>query len=309
MESSTLKRLAQEQGFDLVGICRSQTPPHLKEYVDWVQSGQNGSMSYLERHIEQKGDPDSLLPGCKSIFMVALNYYQPNSSDPKIAKYALGRDYHKVIQKKLRNITKALPASWNTRICVDSAPLMERDFAQLAGLGWYGKNTMIINSARGSWFLLGSLLIDQELEYDDPAVGGCGTCTACIDACPTVAIHFEKERWQVDATRCVSYLTIEEKEENFDLEGELGGWLFGCDVCQDVCPFNQVRSSQPLRSSMTLEPDFLEWSVLAGRTHEVIASLTHGEWDQASAGSPIRRAGYQKLIRRAEVLTRRNNSL
>ena len=251
-------------------------------------------MSYLAKHAEMKRDPAHLLPGCQSIIAVALNYYQDlPDRDVKVARYALGRDYHHVIRGKLRQVAKALPEGEH-RICVDSAPLLEREFAHMAGLGWFGKNTMLIDSKRGSWFLLGFLLTTAELAYDDPSVGGCGTCTKCIEACPTGAIVFEDDRWQVDARRCISYLTIEHEGEH---EFDTAGWTFGCDICQEVCPFNEPRVSQPLRARRPTEPDFLnirQWPNL-----QRLSMIDEAEWDEISKGSPLRRAGLEGIQRNA----------
>jgi epoxyqueuosine reductase len=247
-----------------------------------------------------------VLATAKSMVAVAMNYNQPNPAlqgFPRIARYALGRDYHKVIRSKLRRLAAWLDATHpggQHRACVDSAPILERDFANLAGLGWFGKNTMLINSQRGSWFFIGLLLTSVEFEPDAPAIGGCGTCRACIDACPTGAIVHVGGRWQVDARKCISYLTIEHKGEiNPSLAPGMGEWTFGCDVCQEVCPFNQPRDSQPLRASQTTVPDFLQKRSLPSL--ERVAELDESEWDALSQGSPIRRAGIQGMRRNARI--------
>jgi len=263
-------------------------------------------MDYLRRHLDAKRDPRSLLPSCQSIIAVGLNYNQPNpisANRPRIARYALGRDYHKVIRGKLKRLGEWLGqehANVEQRICVDSAPLMERDFALLTGLGWYGKNTMLINSQRGSWFLLGFLLTNLSIDSDTPAIGNCGKCRACIDACPTGAIVHEDGRWQVDARRCISYLTIEHRGEiEGGLQARMGGWTFGCDICQEVCPFNRPRPSQPLRAVQTQEKDFLavrEWPGL-----QQLRVIEQQDWDRLTQGSPVRRAGIEGLRRNASV--------
>jgi epoxyqueuosine reductase len=300
--SEEVKVQARQFGFDLAGVCRADQPPHYAHYRRWLEKGYQGSMAYLEEHLPLKAHPEQLLPGCRSVIMVALNYNQPSErahGHPRIARYALGRDYHKVLRGKLRRL-----ATWiqqnapdqRTRACVDSAPIMERDFAQLAGLGWYGKNTMIINSQRGSWFFLGALLTTLELTPDEPAVGGCGTCRRCIEACPTGAILFEEDRWQIDARRCISYLTIEHEGP---LEHDTDGWTFGCDVCQEVCPFNEARDSQPLRAQATTEADFLNRSRMPDLA--TLANVDWGAWDEITRGSPIRRAGIEGLRRNARA--------
>ncbi|MEQ1821294.1 MAG: tRNA epoxyqueuosine(34) reductase QueG [Fimbriimonadaceae bacterium] len=293
-------------GFDPVGIAPITPPEHWEAYKEWIESGRHGSMKYLEEHLQLKRTPENLLPRAKSAIVVGLNYYQPQP-DLKIARYALGRDYHRVLRAKLKKLVHHIEVSPSLlhemeaqfRICVDSAPLMERDLAQAAGLGWFGKNTMIINSARGSWFVLGIVLTTLEIEPTKPALGGCGTCRACIDACPTGAIIHDAGRWQVDARSCISYLTIEHKGPFAESQSQqVGEWTFGCDVCQQVCPFNHPRESQPLRARNTVEPGFAPKSF--PKLTE-LAQIGHPEWDELTQGSPIRRARYEGLKRNAQA--------
>ncbi|MBN9500976.1 MAG: tRNA epoxyqueuosine(34) reductase QueG [Armatimonadetes bacterium 55-13] len=301
-----LKEQARQLGFDLVGVCEPGKPPHLEEYVAWLAHGSHGSMGYLETQLPLKSDPLHLLPSARSIIAVGLNYNQDPETrpdHPKIARYALGRDYHKVIRGKLKRLTGWIEANHpeaETRACVDSAPIFERDYANLAGLGWFGKNTMLINSQRGSWFFIGLLLTSVEFQPDAPAVGGCGTCRKCIDACPTGAIVQRDSRWQVDARRCISYLTIEHAGEiEPDLSREVGTWTFGCDVCQEVCPFNAVRESQPLRAMTTRERDFLnrrQWPSLRD-----LVEISSEDWDGLTQGSAVRRTGIKGLRRNARI--------
>lgn len=270
-------------------------------YEEWLARGFHGEMDYLARHAALKRTPEKLLPGCRSIVAFALNYHQPNSPEPgmpRIAQYALGRDYHKVFRKKLnqwlRRASVQTEAEW--RICVDSAPIFERDYAHLAGLGWFGKNTCLIDSKRGSWFLIGLVLTTAELAPDTPSAGGCGSCRACIDACPTGAIVFVDGRWQVDARACISYRTIEYRGDDV---GDTHGWTFGCDVCQEVCPFNHARASQPMRARVTEVSEFLErrrWPSLSE-----LAVIPPDAWDALTAGSPVRRAGLEGLRRNARA--------
>lgn len=263
-------------------------------------------MDYLPRSIELRATLESILPGARSVIGVALNYNQPNPrvpGQPLIARYALGRDYHKVLRARLAQLGRRLDEltpDARHRPCVDSAPVLEREWANRSGLGWFGKNTMLINSRRGSWFFLGLLLTTLELEPDEPAVGGCGTCRACIDACPTGAIVFEADRWQVDARRCISYLTIEHRGEiDSSLQPLIGDWTFGCDVCQEVCPFNQPRETQPERATVSDTPDFLnrrEWPSL-----RTLAEIDYETWDTLTQGSPVRRAGHEGIKRNARI--------
>jgi epoxyqueuosine reductase len=304
--SERVKALALAEGFDLAGVCRVQVPPHLEQYREWLAKGRHGEMEYLRSHLPLKEDPERLLPGARSIIAAALNYNQEQShvpGQPRIARYALGRDYHKVIRRMLVRLAKGLQTEHpeaQFRACVDSAPIMERDFAQLAGLGWFGKNTMLINSRRGSWFFIGLLLTTLDIEPDEPAVGGCGVCTRCIEACPTGAIVHEDGRWQVDARRCVSYLTIEHRSQiPDDLEEGIGDWTFGCDVCQEVCPFNQPRPSQPERARETTISAFREgrrWPDLVQ-----LAQVEEAPWRELARGSAVSRAPASQIRRNATI--------
>jgi len=288
--SAEVKAWARELGFDTVGIAPADSATHNDAYEAWIWRGFHGEMDYLARHAAAKRNVAELLPNVRSVIAVTLNYYQPLLTGPrKVARYAIGRDYHRVIGKRLRilgsRLSTAHPgATW--RACVDSTPVLEREWAHLAGLGWFGKNTMLIDSRRGSWFFIGVLLTDIAFEPDRPSEGGCGTCRACIDACPTGAIMMADDRWQVDARRCISYATIEQRGP---MEVDPGEWAFGCDVCQEVCPFNQPRDSQPARAQTTLVSDFR----LAHPAAVAIASgreIDAHEWDAISPGSPLRRS-------------------
>lgn len=261
-------------------------------------------MDWLAASRALRADVQSLLPGARSIVALSLDYNRPNpprEGQPRIARYALGRDYHKVVRGKLRRLANLIEAAgFACRPCVDSAPVFEREYAHLAGLGWFGKNTMLIDSRRGSWTFLGLILTTAAWEPDVPAEGGCGTCTRCIDACPTGAIVLTEGRWSIDARRCISYLTIEhEGPIRPDLASRMDGWTFGCDVCQEVCPFNAERPSQPLRGARATEPDLLlsrDWPSL-----EEIETLPEEAWDRLTQGSPVRRAGQEGLRRNARI--------
>jgi epoxyqueuosine reductase len=221
----------------------------------------HGQMTYMEKHLRARWNLNHVLPGAKSVIVVTANYRTTHpESDAKFANYALGLDYHTVIKSRLRNAEKLwvelLPDA-HFRPCVDSVPIPEREYAHRAGLGWFGKNTCLIDSVRGSWFFIALCLTTAELEPDQPSVGGCGSCRACIDACPTGAIVQLNGRWTVDARRCVSYLTIEKRGAFSPSESEMiGEWTYGCDICQEVCPFNQPRGTQPLRAIDTTWPEF-----------------------------------------------------
>jgi epoxyqueuosine reductase len=296
--SAPIKQAAIDAGFTTVGISPAiPIPLALNTYRAWLENGFHGEMSYLAEHEPLKTHPENLLPGAKSVVAVTLNYYQPQPENLKIARYAIGRDYHKVLRQRLRIVEQALKQSHpgsETRICVDSAPILDRGYASLAGLGWFGKNTMLIDSRRGSWFFIGLLLTTLEIEVDHPSVGGCGTCRACIDACPTGAIVQLDGRWQIDARKCISYQTIERKG---DIEVDTAGWVFGCDVCQEVCPFNIQRESQPLRAQITQVEDF--YNRRGWPTAKKLTSLDEDDWDALTQGSAVRRAGYGGLRRNA----------
>ena len=306
IDAEQLKRHALSLGFQSVGVAPAIPPPHLEAYRDWLGKGFGASMAYLTEQLPLKGHPEHLLPGAKCVIAVTLNYNQESKhvlGSPRIAKYALGRDYHKVIRGRLRKLAAWLEAEapgTKCRPCVDSAPIMERDFANLAGLGFFGKNTMLIDPRRGSWFFIGLLLTTAEIEPDHPFEGGCGSCTKCIEACPTGAIVLEDQRWQVDARRCISYLTIEHSGEiDPDLAKEVGDWTFGCDVCQEVCPFNQPRENNPERGVTTEEANFKNlrrWPSL-----EQLAQISYEDWDELTRGTAIRRTGHEGLRRNAKI--------
>lgn len=301
-----LKARARELGFDGVGVCAPVPSPHLAEYGEWLEKGYHGTMGYLARQVDLRSSPLKLLPSAKSVIAVSLNYNQPNPPRPgypRIARYALGRDYHKVLRGKLRRLAAWVqsehPGS-ECRACVDSAPIFERDYAHLAGLGWFGKNTMLIDSKRGSWFFIGLLLTSVSFELDAPSNGSCGKCRKCVEACPTGAIVNEDGRWQVNARSCISYLTIEHKGDiDSSLVGKIGDWTFGCDVCQEVCPFNEPRTSQPLRGVPTVERDFLAKRFWPGL--DQLVQIDERDWDALTQGSPVRRAGTSGLQRNARV--------
>jgi epoxyqueuosine reductase len=307
--SLLVKQWAGDAGFDLVGIAPAVPAPHHFAYLEWLRRGYAGEMSYLVRHAQLRQSVERLLPGARSVVAVGLNYNQPPPrGEARVARYALGRDYHKVLRKKLsqlgRSLEQRIPdARW--RACVDSAPVLERDYAQMAGIGWFGKNTCLIDSKRGSWFFLGLLITDVPLEPDEPAVGGCGSCRLCIDACPTGALILRKDApiaW-LDARKCISYLTIE-KRTPFTLAEKrlLNGWIFGCDVCQEVCPFNQPRSRQPLRAQPTTVPDFAPRNATANFHLPSLAQISDEEFRERYAGTAWMRASAAGIRRNARAL-------
>jgi epoxyqueuosine reductase len=297
-----LKSEAVRLGFDQVGVAPAVAPPTYPRFLEWLDGGLGAGMGYLGRHAGARGDPGRLLEGAKSVVMVSLVYGRPDLSPPgptqgKIARYARGADYHELLWRKLDALLAWLRAERpeaRGRGVSDTAPLLERDFARLAGLGWFGKNTMLIDRRLGSFTLLGALLTDVELEPDPPhATGHCGTCTRCLDACPTGAFDGP---YRLDARRCISYWTIEHRgpvDEAF--ADRLDGWVFGCDVCQDVCPWN--RKAPPGRAPELdarpglSNPDLIAW---LGRDP--------AEFSRSLKGTALARAKRSGLLRNAALI-------
>ncbi len=299
-----LKQQARHIGFDLIGIAPATEADGFDRLREWLARGYAGTMDYLLRHAEARRHPSSILPEVHSIIMVAMNYRPeeaPTQSSPssgsamgRISCYARGRDYHDVLRTRLHTLLDWLrqehPAC-KGRAVVDTAPLLERDFARRAGLGWVGKNTMLLNKGLGSYFFIGALLTDLELTCDPPhASAHCGTCTSCLDACPTQAFVAPGT---LDARRCISYLTIEQRGEvSLDLRSGLGDWLFGCDVCQDVCPWNRKapRSTEPeLQGCMQLDASEL-------------LSLSEEEFRRRFRGTALMRTKRSGLLRNAALV-------
>ena len=310
VESAELKarlgEAARELGFDLFGTCRADPPESLSALRLWLDEGFAGTMGYMERSFEMRSDLRSLLPEVQSVIAVGMNCKQTNvpvPGRPRIATYALGRDYHKTIRSKLKRLARTvsdMSPGAVSRACVDSAPILEREYGQRAGLGWFGKNTCLINSHRGSFFMIGVVLTSVELEPSRPSAGGCGTCSKCIEACPTGAIVPNDGRWQIDARRCVSYLTIEHRGSiDPELATQMGDCTFGFDLCQDVCPFNEARPSQPLRGQPTRDPDFLDHKEFPSLLE--LTEMSQERWDVLTTGSALRRAGFQGIKRNARI--------
>jgi epoxyqueuosine reductase len=243
--TGALKDEARRLGFGLAGACPAVTPAGLSRFHEWLSAGYAGEMHYLTHREEAYAHPEHVLSGVRSLVMLAMNYrtgapVPPAPGQGRVSRYAWGADYHDVLHDRLRRLCAFVKEHVPTacvRGVADTAPLLEREFAQLAGLGWIGKNTLLLNQRLGSWFFLAALLTDIELEYDEPHTAEhCGTCRACIDACPTAALT---EPYVLDARRCISYLTIELRGSiPRELRSGMGDWVFGCDICQDVCPWN-----------------------------------------------------------------------
>lgn len=265
-----IKEKSRELGFMYCGISTAtfleEEAPRLEQ---WLKDGKQGKMAYMENHFDKRLDPRLLVDGAKTVVSLLLNYYSPEKqndpSAPKISQYAYGTDYHFVIKDKLKTLLQFIReeiGEVNGRVFVDSAPVMDKAWAQKGGLGWIGKNSNLIRPGTGSFFFIAELIIDLELEPDGPIKDYCGTCTRCIDACPTEAIV---QPYVVDGSKCISYLTIELKDQLLpeEFRGKMDNWMFGCDVCQDVCPWN--RFSKPHS-----EPAF--------HAHERLLQLSKSDW-------------------------------
>lgn len=289
-------------GFDRVGFAAAGAAPDHERYGVWLDRGFAGPMDYLTRHRELKRHTDALLPGARSLILVSLNYHRSEEapSGPgrgRVSLYARGRDYHKVLRKKLRAAGDLLlekHGATRTRICVDSAPLLERSFAAAAGLGWIGKNTLLIDEKIGSYTFLGALLTDLDLPPGDAAPDRCGSCTACLDACPTQALRPDAPGW-LDARLCISTLTIEAPgSAGAELAPLLGDHLFGCDICQEVCPWNRGAPESG-------EADFAPREGLSAPLLEEILAMDDAAFRARFEGTPVMRAGREGLQRNAGI--------
>jgi epoxyqueuosine reductase len=300
--SKLIKDEAKKLGFMFCGIAKAdfleEEAPRLEA---WLRAGMHGKMQYMENHFDKRLDPRLLVDGAKSVISLALNYYTDAAqTDPlahKISKYAYGQDYHTVIKDKL----KLLLATINEKIgqvggraFVDSAPVLDKAWAKKAGIGWVGKNSNLLNKNTGSFFFLAELIVDIELEYDvEPTADHCGTCTRCIDACPTNAIVGP---YVVDGSRCISYLTIELKDElPTEFKGKMDNWMFGCDICQDVCPWNKF-------SVLHTEPAFDPHPDLLALNSNDIAEITEDVFQKVFQKSAVKRTKYVGLKRNIEFL-------
>ena len=308
MMKQVLQAETERLGFLLSGVTPIQRPPHFDAYRRWVEQGLHASMAYLavERAMERRENPALILPEARALITVALRYANPHSapaSDPfeasgRVAAYAWGRDYHDVIppllEELVRALEKAAGRAVRARGYTDTGPILERDFAQRSGLGWAGKNTCLISPKHGSYFLLGETFVDAELEPDPPMVTDhCGTCRRCIEACPTSCIREDRT---IDSGRCISYLTIENKGPIPDeLRPKLGEWVFGCDICQMVCPWNLRFAASEGHPMLAARPE---------RARPILRRalrLTPQEFNQQFKGSPILRAKRRGYLRNAAV--------
>lgn len=294
-KADLIKAEAHRLGFLACGIARAgfleAEAPRLEQ---WLRQKQHGEMAYMANHFDMRLDPRKVVEGAKSVISLAYNYHTPpqqrDPSAPKLSTYAYGRDYHKVLKKRLKPLMALITERFgavNMRAFVDSGPVMEKAWAQRSGVGWQGKHTNIIRQGAGSFFFLCEVILDLELEPDPPATDHCGTCRRCIDACPTEAIT----PYGVDGSRCISYLTIELKDAiPNEFAGKMAGWAFGCDICQQVCPWNRF-------STPHAEPEFTPQPDVMALTKDEWHGMTEVVFERLFEGSAVKRTKYTGLKR------------
>lgn len=310
MESSTaslstrLKSFARQIGCELVGVAPIAQFKELDFYPKWLQDGHAGTMHYLERQLPARLDPRQILPEAQSVIVIGIVYHTPSPLSTEItdsrrgwiSRYAWGEDYHEVLQEKLAQLHKFLEQEggpdYQGRYYVDTGPVLDRVFAKYAGLGWFGKNTNLINQQLGSWFFIGELITNLVLEFDAPPPDRCGTCRRCLEACPTEAFVAP---YVLDARRCISYLTIELREEIPEaLRPQMGKHVFGCDICQDVCPWNH-------KAAVTENPAFLPRAEMVAPLLQVLAELDEESFRRTFRGSPVKRPKWRGFMRNVLV--------
>jgi epoxyqueuosine reductase len=300
--SSMIKSEALRLGFDACGISHvenlDENIAHLKE---WLLRGYHGNMKFMENHVEKRINPEKIVEGARSVISVLLNYYttrhQADADAPVLSKYAYGEDYHKVIRKKLKGLLRYINESImpaKGRIFIDSAPLFEKAWAAKAGLGWTGKNSLLISPKAGSFFFIGTLVVDVPLETDKPVRDYCGSCAKCMEACPTNAIVAPHV---LDARKCIAYHTIESKEKpGLEFMGKFSNRMFGCDICQDVCPWNTKAYANKVKEFEPL-PELLQM------TRNDWFAMTEQLFDKLFAKSPVKRAGFERLKKNLEFIS------
>lgn len=324
--SELIKTRAYDLGFERCGMAPAaplERGPYLQQ---WLARGSAGSMNYLHKYLDERMNPALLLSGARSIIVTALSYHQPSAEPPtlhgskkqtgheisvsqhgaphgRIATYAWGEDYHVVVKDKLfalmRQLRADLPEPFEYRVCVDTAPLIEREAAARAGIGWIGKNTLVLHPSIGSYFFLGAVVTTLDLALDQPVDDHCGTCTACLDACPTQAFPTP---YEMDASRCISYLTIEHRGEIApELAGQMNDWLFGCDVCQQVCPFNR-------HASAATEPRFAPRPPAPALPVSDILDWTPEDYRRILRGTAMKRAKFDMWKRNAEIVAKNSDT-
>jgi len=305
--SSMIKAEAGRLGFNGCGISRAEfLPDDAQRLTQWLEANYQAGMSYMENHFDKRTDPSKLVEGAKSVISVIVNYFTSerlkDPDAPVISTYAYGLDYHDVIRRKLNELLQFIRTSFepaNGRAFVDSAPVLDRAWAARSGLGWIGKNSNLISPEKGSFFFIGSVIVDIPLQYDKPITDFCGECNRCIRACPTNAIVPGRT---LDSNRCISYLTIENKSEiSKEFFGKLKNRIFGCDICQDVCPWNR-------KSTQNSEEEFKPLTGLLEMTRQEWDDLDEEKFNTTFAYSPIKRATFKGLKRNLEFI-KRNDEL
>ena len=299
-KSNAIKSLASSFGFDACGIAKAkELSEHATHLKSWLEKGYHADMHWMANHFEKRINPANLVEGAKSVIVVLKNYspkeFPFEQQKLKISRYALGKDYHDVVKLKLKQLLDQINQQMgpiNGRCFVDSAPVMEKSWAVEAGLGWIGRNSLLLNKSLGSYFFIGEIIIDIELSYDTPIKPFCGTCTACITACPANAIVSPSI---IDSKRCISYHTIENKGEIPEIVSEnMNGWVFGCDICQEACPWNKKLHShqevefEPIQGMIEIKDN--DW-----------ASLNESEFNIIFKNSAIKRTGYAGMMRNTSV--------
>lgn len=303
--TAMIKNRAAELGFISCGISKAEfledEAPRLEE---WLNNGYHAEMGYMENHFDKRLDPTKLVPGAKSVISLLYNYYpaeQQIDDTYKISKYAYGQDYHYVIKAKMRELFHYIEEEIGAiegRYFVDSAPVLDKAWAARSGLGWIGKHTLMLSKQKGSFFFVSEIICDLELEYDSPTTDHCGTCTACIDACPTSAIIADRV---VDANKCISYLTIELRDALPSyMDGQMQDWIFGCDICQDVCPWNRFSKAHQ-------EPLFNPHPDLLSMNKEDWVSLDEDRFQELFRKSAVKRTKYSGLTRNIDFVSKSEN--
>lgn len=300
--TSHIKRWATELGFSNCGISHAEELTAEARYLEsWLNQDRHGKMSYMANHFDKRIDPTKLVDGARSVISLSFNYYtEKKQSDPlapKIAMYALGHDYHTVVRERLEKLLDRIRAEVgevNGRCFVDSAPVLEKAWAQRSGIGWIGKNTNLLTKRHGSYFFLAEIILDLDLEYDSPVKDYCGTCTRCIDACPTEAIY---EPYKLDASKCISYFTIELKEQMLPdtYRGKFENWIYGCDICQQVCPINSQSTPHDT-------PEFEPLPELLNMTKQDWEELSEDSFKKLFKHSAVKRTKFSGLKRNIEFL-------
>lgn len=297
-----IRQEALDLGFSHIGIAKAeQMDEEARRLEAWLNQGHHGKMSYMANHFDKRIDPRKLVEGAKSVISLTYNYHneteQTDPEAPKISQYAYGKDYHFVVKNKLKSLLAYIReevGEVNGRCFVDSAPVLERDWAKRSGVGWVGKHTLLIHPKVGSYFFLAELIIDLDLTTDNPMRDHCGTCTRCIDACPTEAIS--PEGYVMDGSKCISYLTIELKDAiPTEFEDKMEGWMFGCDICQQVCPWN--RFARPHN-----EPEFEPHPDLLDMTKQDWVEITEEVFRKVFKKSAVKRTKYAGLKRNIDFL-------